>query len=183
MADKYISGLTAKTPVGTDEIAIAAAGATGEGSLKKTTIQAVINLVPPTDISGKQNTLVSATNIKTINGSSILGSGNLVVTGVADSVEEIETDAEITDGVNIVYVNPDEALEELEITLPENPSSKNEIEIYFGGTIESGTVVTALTITPNTGQTILQATEPTLIEAGESIAYKYNSSLSKWYRK
>ena len=33
------------------------------------------------DISGKQNTLVSGSNIKTINGDSILGSGNLVVSG------------------------------------------------------------------------------------------------------
>jgi len=32
-------------------------------------------------IDGKQETLVSATNIKTINGSSVLGSGNLVVGG------------------------------------------------------------------------------------------------------
>lgn len=33
------------------------------------------------DLSGKQDVLVSATNIKTINGSSILGSGDLVVSG------------------------------------------------------------------------------------------------------
>ena len=32
-----------------------------------------------TDISGKQDTLVSGTNIKTINGSSILGSGNIEI--------------------------------------------------------------------------------------------------------
>jgi hypothetical protein len=35
------------------------------------------------DISGKQNTLVSGTNIKTINGSTVLGSGDLVVSGAA----------------------------------------------------------------------------------------------------
>ena len=33
------------------------------------------------DISGKQDTLVSGTNIKTINGESILGSGNIVIEG------------------------------------------------------------------------------------------------------
>ena len=33
------------------------------------------------DVAGKQATLVSGTNIKTINGDSILGSGNLVVSG------------------------------------------------------------------------------------------------------
>jgi len=36
-----------------------------------------------TSLDGKQATLVSATNIKTINGSSILGSGDLVVSGAA----------------------------------------------------------------------------------------------------
>jgi len=34
-----------------------------------------------TVLSGKQATLVSATNIKTINGSSVLGAGDLVVSG------------------------------------------------------------------------------------------------------
>jgi hypothetical protein len=37
-----------------------------------------------TSLSGKQNTLVSGTNIKTINGSSILGSGNLTVTSTSN---------------------------------------------------------------------------------------------------
>jgi len=41
----------------------------------------VTNLV--SDLGGKQATLVSATNIKTINGSTLLGSGDLVVTGSA----------------------------------------------------------------------------------------------------
>lgn len=35
-------------------------------------------------LGGKQPTLVSGTNIKTINGDTVLGSGNLVVTGVAE---------------------------------------------------------------------------------------------------
>ena len=35
-------------------------------------------------LSGKQNTLVSGTNIKTINGNSILGSGNLTLSGIAN---------------------------------------------------------------------------------------------------
>jgi len=35
--------------------------------------------------SGKQNTLISGTNIKTINGNSILGSGNLTIGGITGS--------------------------------------------------------------------------------------------------
>ncbi|MCL5460113.1 hypothetical protein M3M33_15860, partial [Loigolactobacillus coryniformis] len=34
---------------------------------------------PPVDISGKQDTLVSGTNIKTINSTSLLGSGNIAI--------------------------------------------------------------------------------------------------------
>ena len=37
------------------------------------------------DISGKQDKLVSGTNIKTINGASILGSGNIVISGGSSS--------------------------------------------------------------------------------------------------
>jgi len=43
----------------------------------------VTNLV--SDLAGKQATLVSGTNIKTINGSSVLGSGDLTVTGGSGS--------------------------------------------------------------------------------------------------
>ena len=37
-------------------------------------------------ISGKQDTLVSGTNIKTINNESVLGSGNITVTTVAAQI-------------------------------------------------------------------------------------------------
>ena len=42
------------------------------------------------DLSGKQDTLVSATNIKTINGVSVLGSGDLTVLGSGLSQQQIE---------------------------------------------------------------------------------------------
>lgn len=35
----------------------------------------------PTDLNGKQDTLISGTNIKTINNQSILGSGNITIQG------------------------------------------------------------------------------------------------------
>ena len=45
------------------------------------------------DVTGKQDTLVSGTNIKTINGSSILGSGNINISGgEAISVGNIQFD-------------------------------------------------------------------------------------------
>lgn len=53
------------------------------------------------DISGKQNTLVSGTNIKTINGESILGEGDLTVTTEAN-VQAVDT-GDIVDDVNVEY--------------------------------------------------------------------------------
>lgn len=41
-----------------------------------------------TSVAGKQDTLVSGTNIKTINGSSVLGSGDLVVGGSSLGIDE-----------------------------------------------------------------------------------------------
>ena len=78
MADKKISQLTAKgTPIAaTDLVEIAESNGAG-GYVTKSVTGANI-------LASKQDTLVSGTNIKTINGSSVLGSGNLVVTpGVA----------------------------------------------------------------------------------------------------
>ena len=78
MADKKISQLTAKGTdiAATDLLEIAESNGIG-GYVAKSVTGANI-------LASKQDTLVSGTNIKTINGSSVLGSGNLVVTpGVA----------------------------------------------------------------------------------------------------
>ena len=45
-----------------------------------------------TELNAKQATLVSGTNIKTINGNSLLGSGNLTISGGGSSVTETEID-------------------------------------------------------------------------------------------
>lgn len=49
------------------------------------------------DISGKQDNLVSGTNIKTINGESLLGDGDLEIGGITivPSIDELDTDAPI----------------------------------------------------------------------------------------
>ena len=78
MADKKISQLTAKGAdiAATDLVEISESNGIG-GYVTKSVTGANI-------LASKQDTLVSGTNIKTINGSSVLGSGDLVVTpGVA----------------------------------------------------------------------------------------------------
>ena len=80
MADLKISQLTAKgtTIAATDLIEISESDGAG-GYITKSVTGANI-------LSSKQDTLVSGTNIKTINSNSILGSGNLVITGGVSSV-------------------------------------------------------------------------------------------------
>jgi hypothetical protein len=58
------------------------------------------------DLSGKQNTLVSGTNIKTINGSSILGSGDLTVAGGSDPfTAKLILGSDVVTGANTTPVN------------------------------------------------------------------------------
>ena len=77
MANKKISQLTAKGTAlaATDLVEISESDGAG-GYVTKSVTGANV-------VSGLQATLVSATNIKTINGSSVLGSGDLVVGGGA----------------------------------------------------------------------------------------------------
>jgi hypothetical protein len=51
------------------------------------------------DLAGKQATLVSGTNIRTINGTSLLGSGNIAVSGggAADSFETVAKNLSASD--------------------------------------------------------------------------------------
>lgn len=80
MSNIKISQLNnATTPLaGTEVVPIVQSGST-----KKVSVSNIV--------AGKQDTLVSGTNIKTINGSSVLGSGNLVVGGSAISTLGIGT--------------------------------------------------------------------------------------------
>jgi len=80
MADIKISQLTAKGSAiaNTDLLEISESDGAG-GYVTKSVTGANI-------IGSKQNTLISGTNIKTINSNSILGSGDLVITGGVSSV-------------------------------------------------------------------------------------------------
>ena len=78
MANKKISQLTAKgSPIAANDLVEISESNGAGGYVTKSVTGANI-------LASKQDTLVSGTNIKTINGSSVLGSGDLVVTpGVA----------------------------------------------------------------------------------------------------
>ena len=85
-----------------------------------------------TAMNGKQDTLVSGTNIKTINGNSILGEGNLEITGgdvdLTNYYTKTETDTKLdtkqntlVSGTNIKTINSQSILGEgnIEVTMPD----------------------------------------------------------------
>lgn len=61
----------------------------GGGSLDLESVKRDINYLF-TAVRGKQDTLVSGSNIKTINGLSILGSGNITINGSEEEIEALQ---------------------------------------------------------------------------------------------
>lgn len=87
----------------------------------------------------------------------------------------------ITDDVAGLYFDPASLVAAATITLPANPVNGQEVSILFGGTITTGTVITVLTIAPNSGQTIV-GTLPTTATVDTSMKYKYRTATTQWYR-
>lgn len=87
--DSLISGYNIKTINGQDLLGQGgieiSGGGTVDSELSETSENPVQNKVITTALNGKQDTLVSGTNIKTINGNSILGEGNIEITGGGSS--------------------------------------------------------------------------------------------------
>ena len=83
--DSLVSGHNIKTINGQDvlgqgDIEISGGG-TVDSELSETSENPIQNKVITAALNGKQDSLVSGTNIKTINGNSILGEGNIEITG------------------------------------------------------------------------------------------------------
>lgn len=121
------------------------------------------------------------------NGSYWTRIGTATVSGATVDTIQVHTSGStvtVSNSTSILYIDPGATIASLTITLPAVPHSSNRLTILFGGTITSGnTVVTSLTISPNSGQAILQATTPSRVESGDPISYQYRSSNLKWYRK
>ena len=83
--DSLISGHNIKTINGQDVLGQGnieiSGGGTVDSELSETSENPVQNKVITAALNGKQNSLVSGTTIKTINGNSILGEGNIEITG------------------------------------------------------------------------------------------------------
>lgn len=75
-----------------------------------------------TALAGKQETLVSGTNIKTVNGGSVLGAGNLVVGAQQDVFYEnsqvLNTSYTITNGKSAMSAGPVEIASGVQVEIP-----------------------------------------------------------------
>lgn len=134
-------------------------------------------------LATKQATLISGTTIKTVGGVSLMGSGDIPISGGGSSktTQQHTTGATVTIGATSdwLIINPATLLSSLTVTLKSSPSDRDEIEISFGGTITSGNVVTTLSIT---GGTIVGNSSFSNIQIGDVLKYRYNNSNTKWYQ-
>lgn len=93
------------------------------------------------DVSNKQDTLVSGTNIKTINGNSILGEGNLVIEGGEGGLSSVAHDNTLTgDGTNANPLGVDSSKFQSPLVSGTNIKTINNTSILGSGniTIEGG---------------------------------------------
>jgi hypothetical protein len=93
------------------------------------------------------------------------------------------TSSTIPDSTPVVYVNPASVIAAYTLTMPADPQDGDVQEIAFGGTIaDAAAVITALTLSPNTGQTIYGAAVANPVNGGVVLQYRYSTSLSRWTR-
>lgn len=104
--------------------------------------------------------------------------------GIALTTGQIITSGNTTLDHPNVYVDPVSVLGSLTITLDNDVVDGQQVFIHFGGTIAgNAAVVTTLTISPNSGQSLMQATAPTTAVGGDCIIYRYRASTLTWYRE
>ena len=89
----------------------------------------------------------------------------------ADSIVTITigSSSTVTSGYNVVIFNPSSALSTYTLTLPTTWHSSNDVYVYGGGTITSGTVVTTLSII--SGSTIIDDIPVTTLQVGHIARY------------
>ena len=88
-------------------------------------------------LNGKQDNLVSGTNIKTINGNSVLGSGNLVIEGGGEGLSSVAHDNTLTgDGTNANPLGVDSSKFQSPLVSGTNIKTINNTSILGSGNID-----------------------------------------------
>lgn len=108
-------------------------------------------------------------------GSIAFDSWQTATSGTSVTINNVQT--------NFLF-NPASLTATYTINLPAAPDEGQLVKIHFGGTLASGvTVVTSLTISPNSGQSIEQTVAPITAVGGDCFIYQFNKSTSAWYRE
>lgn len=102
----FVEGAGKKFPAGTNVVCVNTTGTTYKWDVLAGMVD-LTNYATKTDLSGKQATLVSGTNIKTINGQSLLGSGNITIEGGGGTAVTVDDDlsSESTNPVQNKVIN------------------------------------------------------------------------------
>ena len=111
--------------------------------------------------------------------------GNLITTGAiantAYYVDDTPGGFAIPDNKYLAIYDPDSLQAAATITMPANPVDGQIQIIAFGGTITSGTAVTALTIATTGGQTLNVGTAASAGLIEQPLTFLYIAYLNKWY--
>jgi hypothetical protein len=93
------------------------------------------------------------------------------------------TSATINNGAGTIFMDLASLAATFTLTMPSSPSDQDIVTIFFGGTITAGTVVTAFTLSANSGQTILgTALSATAALFSSCFRFQWRNATGQWYR-
>lgn len=131
-----------------------------------------VSTATQTALNAKQDTLVSGTNIKTINGSSLLGSGNLEVISALPIVEVSTTTQAMQANKHYVVTTAGAAAA---LTMPASPTVGDRVQISVtNGRTDNSVVVNVLPVQGQANDLFLDVGIPTY-------EFKYLDSTRGWY--
>lgn len=156
----------------THKVTISSTGSTIDAYTKDETRELLAGKADISALDNKQDTLVSGTNIKTINGESVLGEGNIVISGSGETVDAY-TKTETNDllaakqdtlvsGTNIKTVNGNSLLGEGDLVISGGGGES-------GASIDDSTTSTASTWSSSKINTELTSRDTTITEAQNEI--------------
>lgn len=87
----------------------------------------------------------------------------------------------VPDNTAFVSIDPASLLAAYALTFPANPVDGDQLTINFGGQIAAGSnVITALTLTANTGQSIDGDAVDSPVTSGTAVTFRYTASNTTW---
>jgi hypothetical protein len=125
-------------------------------------------------------TYAALSNLRTVNGISIVGSGDVLA---PTTLITSGTSSVVGAGIYRIDIDPAALLSTYTLTLPASPVDGARVFVRAGRQIAAGAVVvTSFTVSPNSGQTLYAAITPTRLDGGDSMEFQFESSTTTWTR-